>query len=145
MSYMVCLFLRLFFIAISVLTIADNFNVEELNLPNTKELVDELDKSDNEPIDDSSTLDNGLNSVPYDGKENTLIIPRKRIREPILEVNSYSELLYVIEKYRCVAVLYEDGSPVIFIFESLLHKILRIRLANEEAIQINLILIFREV
>ena len=118
MSYMICLFLRFFFVAISVLTIVDNFNVEELNLPNTKELVDELDKSDNEPLDDSRILNKGLDSVPHHGKENTLIVPRKRTREPILEVNSYSELLYVIEKYRCVAVLYEDGSPVSFVFGS---------------------------
>ena len=114
MSYSVCLFLRFFFIIISILSITENFNVDELNLPNTKELVDELDNSDNEPADDSFLLNNGVNSVPFYNDGNNLIFPRKRTREPILEVNSYSELLYVIEKYRCVAVLYEDGSPVLF-------------------------------
>ena len=112
MSYTVCLLLRISFITISTLTITDNFNVDELNLPNTKELVDELDKSDYEPVDDSSLLNNEPNSASFYSDENGLIIPKKRIRHPILEVNSYSELLYVIEKYRCVAVLYEDGSPV---------------------------------
>ena len=115
MSYTICLLLRISFITISTLTITDNFNVDELNLPNTKELVDELDKSDNEAIDDSSLLNNELNSANFYSDENGLIIPRKRTRQPILEVNSYSELLYVIEKYRCVAVLYEDGSPVLYI------------------------------
>ena len=112
MSFSICLFLRLFFICISISSLANNFNVDELNLPNTKELVDELDKSDNYPTHDSSQSHNELNSVPFISDENSLIFPRKRTREPILEVNSYSELLYVIEKYRCVAVLYEDGSPV---------------------------------
>ena len=115
MSYTICLLLRYLFIIISTLTITDNFNVDELNLPNTKELVDELDKSDNESVDDSSILNNELNSANLFSDENGLIIPRKRTRQPILEVNSYSELLYVIEKYRCVAVLYEDGSPVLLI------------------------------
>ena len=112
MSFSICLFLRLFFICISISSLADNFNVDELNLPNTQELVDELDKSDNDPTQDSSQSQNELNSAPFISDANSLIFPRKRTREPILEVNSYSELLYVIEKYRCVAVLYEDGSPV---------------------------------
>lgn len=112
MSFSLCLFLRLFFIFISILSLAENFNVDELNLPNTKELVDELDKSDNDPTHDSSQSNHELDSVPFYSDTKNLIFPRKRTREPILEVNSYSELLYVIEKYRCVAVLYEDGSPV---------------------------------
>ena len=114
MTYTICLLLRISFITISTLTITDNFNVDELNLPNTKELVDELDKSDNESVDDSSFMNNELKSANFYSDENGLIVPRKRTRQPILEVNSYSELLYVIEKYRCVAVLYGDGSPVLY-------------------------------
>ena len=141
MTYTICLLLRISFITISTLTITDNFNVDELNLPNTKELVDELDKSDNESVDDSSFMNNELKSANFYSDENGLIVPRKRTRQPILEVNSYSELLYVIEKYRCVAVLYEDGSPVLYMinitasYSNIIMKKLMVRIIDSNLLE----------
>ena len=114
MSFLVCLVLRILIIVISGTHIVVNFEADELGLPNTKELVDELDKSDSELLEDISGI-NEENPNPRESSldQSNLRIPRKRKREAILEVDSYHELSYVIEKYRCVAVLYQDNSEVI--------------------------------
>ena len=114
MSFLVCLVLRILIIVISGTHIVVNFEADELGLPNTQELVDELDKSDSELLEDISGInDENLNQREPSLDQSNLIIPRKRKREAILEVDSYHELSYVIEKYRCVAVLYQDSSEVI--------------------------------
>ena len=114
MSFLVCLVLRILIIVISGTHIVVNFEADELGLPNTKELVDELDKSDSELLEDISGInDDNSNEREPSLDPSNLRIPRKRKREAILEVDSYHELSYVIEKYRCVAVLYQDSSEVI--------------------------------
>ena len=114
MSFLVCLVLRISIIVISGTHIVLNFEADELGLPYTKELVDELDKSDSELLEHISGInDENLNQREPSLDQSNLIIPRKRKREAILEVDSYHELSYVIEKYRCVAVLYQDSSEVI--------------------------------
>ena len=114
MSFLTCFFLRISIILISGTHIAVNFEADELGLPNTKELVDELDNSDSELLEDTSGInEEKLNQREPNIEQNNLRIPRKRKREAILEVDSYHELSYVIEKYRCVAVLYQDSSEVI--------------------------------
>ena len=124
MSFLVCLVLRILIIVISGTHIVVNFEADELGLPNTKELVDELDKSDSELLEDISGInDENLNQREPSLDQSNLIIPRKRKREAILEVDSYHELSYVIEKYRCVAVLYQDSSEVISILNVLKIKI----------------------
>ena len=117
MSFLVCLVLRILIIVISGTHIVVNFEADDLGLPNTKELVDELDKSDSELLEDISGInDENPNQREPSLDQSNLRIPRKRKREAILEVDSYHELSYVIEKYRCVAVLYEDGSPVLHMY-----------------------------
>ena len=109
--------LRISIILISGTHIAVNFEADELGLPNTKELVDELDNSDSELLEDTSGInEENLNQREPNIEQNNLRIPRKRKREAILEVDSYHELSYVIEKYRCVAVLYQDSSEVLTFF-----------------------------
>ena len=56
MSFLVCLVLRILIIVISGTHIVVNFEADELGLPNTKELVDELDKSDSELLEDISGI-----------------------------------------------------------------------------------------
>ena len=116
MSFLVCLLLRILIIVISGTHIVVNFEADELGLPNTKELVDELDKSDSELLEDISSINDENPTQREPGlDQSNLRIPRKRKREAILEVGSYHELSYMIEKYRCVAVLYQDSSEVISI------------------------------
>ena len=112
MSFLMCVFVRTIIVVISLSHISVNFNADELSLPNTEELVNELDNDDNEQLDDpnNSNVEKVFRALTT--KNNNLITPRKRTRVPILEVHSYSELSYMIEKYRCVAVLYQDGSEV---------------------------------
>ena len=112
MSFSLCLLLRTTIIIISVAHLVYNFSGEDLNLENAKQLVDELDKSDIEQFDDLTSSKDDITSSTSGTEERTLVFPRKRIREAIVEVNSHSELSYVIEKYRCVAVLYQDGTEV---------------------------------
>ena len=124
MSFLACLFLRISIILISGTHIAVNFEADELGLPNTKELVDELDNSDSELLEDTSGInEEKLNQREPNIEQNNLRIPRKRKREAILEVDSYHELFYVIEKYKCVAVLYQDSSEVLTFFNFLRIKI----------------------
>ena len=124
MSFLVCLVLRILIIVISGTHIVVNFEADELGLPNTKELVDELDKSDSELLEDISGInDENPNLREPSLDHSNLRIPRKRKRQAILEVDSYHELSYVIEKYRCVAVLYQDNSEVISVLNVLEIKI----------------------
>ena len=112
MSFSLCLFLRTAIIIISIAHLVYNFSGEELNLANAKQLVDELDTIDIEQLEDATSSKDDSVSRTSGTEDSTLIHPRKRTREAIVEVNSHSELSYVIEKYRCVAVLYQDGSEV---------------------------------
>ena len=101
MSFLVCLILRILIIGISGPHIVVNFEADDLGLPNTKELVDELDKSDSELLEDISGInDENPNQREPSLDQSNLIFPRKRKREAILEVDSHHELSYVIEKYR---------------------------------------------
>ena len=112
MSFSTCILLRSIIIIISLSQIVKNFNEDDLILHNTEELVGELEINDEEQYDDSSNSKDVIYSrSPYTYGRN-LIIPRRRTREAILEINSLTELSYVIEKYRCVAILYQDGSEV---------------------------------
>ena len=110
MSFSLCLLLRNAIIIISVAHLVYNFSGEDLNLANARQLVDELDNSHTEQYDDLMSLKDEIISQIPEKEQRNLIFPRKRIREAIVEVNSQSELSYVIEKYRCVAVLYQDES-----------------------------------
>ena len=111
-SFTMCILLRSIIFVISISQIAKNFNEDELNLQNTEELEGELGGNNEEQYEESSHLKDELYSRSSNTEGGTLLIPRKRTREAILEINSSTELSYVIEKYRCVAILYQDGSEV---------------------------------
>ena len=83
-----------------------------MNLENTEELVRELEINNEEKYDDSSILQDEHHLQNSNTTGAALGIRRKRTREAILEVQSLTELSYVIETYRCVAILYQDGSEV---------------------------------
>ena len=131
MSFLFCLVLRILIIVISGTHVVVNFEADELGLPNTQELVDELDKSDSELLEDISGInDENLNQREPSLDQSNLIFPRKRKREAILEVDSHHELSYVIEKYRCVAVLYQDSSEVVTFCNCSKSKYIFLKISN---------------
>ena len=113
-SFSICIFIRLLLIVISLSHIAKNLNAGETNTQqlNANEVESEIADNTEDLYEDSLNTNDTAFLDLSSTREDNLIVRRKRRRQAILEITSTTELSYVIEKYRCVAILYEDDSQV---------------------------------